>query len=344
MEKKTIYILVDYKGYFGSKFNSIPYRSGFDKSLLCTLFLKISYEVIYLPFSQINENINLKNETVLYQSSEDIGYHYKSFIEDIVYSLELSGARIIPSYKYLKANNNKVFMELIRKNLGHEWNDSIDSKVFGSVEELYPFLSKLNFPVVIKTAEGAMSTGVFLAKNQKDLVKISKGISKSGYFFEDIKDFLRAIKHKGYIRESSNRNKFIIQQFIPNLKNDWKVLVYGDRYYILKRSIKENDFRASGSKYNYGFGSKSESPEGIFDFCKKIFIALDVPNASFDIAFDGKLFYLIEFQTVLFGPATQLKSDCYFECINGNWISFPNIYNIEEINVYSIDWFLKRKQ
>jgi len=44
-----------------------------------------------------------------------------------------------------------------------------------------------------------------------------------------------------------HRSKFIVQEFIPDLSNDWKVLVFWDKYYVLRRKNRPNDFRASGS-------------------------------------------------------------------------------------------------
>ena len=111
-----INIFSDYKNRFQSKCGSIPYRSGMDKSLLKKYFEKSGYTVKLYKFSDINfSTMNFKDQIVLYTSSEDIGFHYKSYIEDLILGLHLRGAIPIPDYKYLRANNNKVFMEILRK-------------------------------------------------------------------------------------------------------------------------------------------------------------------------------------------------------------------------------------
>src|SRR5450759_5356754 len=94
-----ITILTDYKGNFGLKYNAVPYRSGFDKVLLSNLFNENGYQLRFVPMADIAYLEDVKGKVILYQSSEDIGYHYKSFIEDIVFSLEQRGAIILPGYK-----------------------------------------------------------------------------------------------------------------------------------------------------------------------------------------------------------------------------------------------------
>lgn len=339
---KKIIILTDYKGNFGSKWDAVPYNSGFDKELLVKYFVEKNYQVEYAELSKANEINNIKGIPVLYTSSEDIGYRYKDFIEDIIYFLELKGANIIPSYKFLRANNNKVFMELLRKKLGDQWGDKLKLWVFGTLEEMEKIINEFNFPIVVKTAAGAMSRGVSLASNKKEFLKKAKIIGRTVNFKQDLKDYLRAYLHKGYIKESLYRNKFIVQQFIPSLKSDYKVLIFGERYYIFERPVSKNDFRASGSgNANYIYGSNVSCPNGIFDYAKHVFEQANVPHLSIDIAFDGKQFYLLEFQAVYFGTVGHVKSDGFYVNNEGIWEFQNQIIDIEKVYAESIDTFLK---
>lgn len=341
---KNIYILTDYKGNFGSKWDSIPYRSGLQKNDLIKHFLEYGYQVNFQTFYEAANRIDsLKNNLVLYTSSEDIGYHYKDFIEDVIYYFEQQGESIIPPYKFLRANNNKVYMELLRKEIGKKWGDSLNSHVFSTYDELKENINNIMFPIVLKEPKGALSRGVHLARNKSELLKKAKILSRTRHLRQDIKDFLRPYKQKNYRRESLYRNKFVLQEFIPNLKNDWKIIIFGSRYYVLKRSIKEGDFRASGSHYNYGFGSKADLPNGILEFAESIFVSLDVPHASLDIVFDGSKFYLIEFQCIFFGTSIKVKSDIYYSRLNDKWKEFKNLETLEKVYVDSIHWFLAQK-
>lgn len=311
MNKRTIFALIDYKDQFESKYDAIPYNSGMDKNLLEKHFAVYGFEIMFVPFSEvINYSFNFwEYKIVIYTSSEDTGYYYKSFIEDIVYYLELSNAKVIPQFKYLRANNNKVFMELIR----HQFDTdlcNIQSKVFGCYEELGKISNKLNFPLVYKQAAGAMSRGVGLIESREDLLHKLKDISRTRNLFRELWEYGRSLKYKGYIRESKYRNKFIVQNFVKGLGGDYKVLIFGDKYYVLKRDTKKDDFRASGSGIRNFI---KEIPQGILEYANLWIKTLDVANISLDIAYNGKSFFLIEFQCLYFGSFTLTYSDFYWQ-------------------------------
>lgn len=108
----------------------------------------------------------------------------------------------------------------------------------------------------------------------------------------------------------ANTKRYLLQEFVPDLEEDWKVLIFSDKYYVLNRKIRENDFRASGSgKLEY-----IEPPEEVLYFAKDCFKKLDVPFASLDICMDkNKECYLIEYQGVHFGPYTLINSEWYYK-------------------------------
>lgn len=341
---KDIYLLTDYKNRFGSKHDDVPYRSGMDKKLLEKYFAAHGFKTHFTGFSAVNfKELKSKDQYVLYTSSEDVGYHYKSYIEDVVYGLTLQGARVIPSFKYLRANNNKVFMEILRDSANLPVLQNIKSHSFGTYEEFVKKSELFKGPVVLKTAEGASSEGVSLTTGRNNLFKSVKKISRTEYFFSEMWDMARAFKHKGYKRESKYRKKFIVQDFIPGLKNDWKIYVFGEKYYIFYRPIlKEGDFRASGGGYdNYVYGKEAPYPKGIFDFARKIFNYLEVPHVSLDIAYKGNDFYLLEFQALYFGTAGILYSNEYFVEREAEWISRENDPDIEKVYVESIVYYIQ---
>jgi glutathione synthase/RimK-type ligase-like ATP-grasp enzyme len=337
-----IYLLTDYKDYFGSRYDSIPYRSGFDKNKITKYFAIHGIECEFKRFCHLPPVDELRGCCVLYTSSEDKGNFYKSFIEDIILHLERNGIKIIPGFDFLKAHNNKVYMELLRNKLGHFWNDTLKSRVFGTLEELEQEMDAIEFPVVVKKFDGAMSRGVFLANSKSDLIEKVRSISRAKFPKEDLKDLIRPRKHKGYLKESIYRKKYVVQQFIPDLANDWKVLVYGERLFILTRHNRKNDFRASGSHCNYLAGSKSKLPEGILDFALRVRDGLHVPHVSLDIIFDGHKFHAVEFQAIYFGTSTVNMSDVFFEKVDSRWKQFENKLSIEQLYADGIFWFLNK--
>ena len=112
---KKLIALVDYQYRFGSKQKDVPYRSGMNMLLIKDLFAKNNIKLEYKNFSEISNTTFNNPIAYVYTSSEDAELKYKSFIEDVILSLELSGSIVIPSFNHLRANNNKVFMELMKR-------------------------------------------------------------------------------------------------------------------------------------------------------------------------------------------------------------------------------------
>ena len=96
---------------------------------------------------------------------------------------------------------------------------------------------------------------------------------------EHIKRWRR--RKMGYVPYSMHRQKFLVQEFIPGLQGDFKVLVYWDRYYVVSRNNRPGDFRASGS----GLLTWPEDPPGgLLEYAQRVFNHFRVPMISLDIA------------------------------------------------------------
>lgn len=343
---RKIVLLTDYKGRFGSKHDDNPYRSGMDPAILKDAFMDAGYEVEFVSFSNVNPGDGgWEDKIVLYTSAEDKGLVYKQYIEDVVYALELAGARVIPPFKFLRAHNNKVFMELLRNLLPGEIRGNLVSTHYGTVEELSDRINDIEFPVVVKGFSGAMGRNVYMAHNPGDLVKtVRKRITAGASLFFRWKEYLRQIKHQGYRRDSFYRGRFVVQKFIPGLKNDWKVYFFGNKAFVFNRPVfKRREFRASGGGYdNYSYGLAAGAPEGLLDFGWTVFRALKIPFISMDLAWDGRHFYLLEFQCVYFGTAGILRkySGEYFQMDSDRWQVVENIGIVEKVFADGVAWFL----
>jgi hypothetical protein len=211
--------LTDYKGRFGSKHFDHPYRSGMDKEKLQAAFRTYGVELFFMPMSSVWQKITRETKFFIYTSSEDDGYLYKSYIEDIVFGLAQKGYVPIPGIAHLRANNNKGMMEFLRQATGDERINTINTQFFGTIEELKNEMPAFSYPVVIKKAAGASGRGVYKASNPEELLKAAQLVSSSKSLLLDLKDWLRSKRHKGYQLDSRFRNKFIKQNFIPDFKN-----------------------------------------------------------------------------------------------------------------------------
>jgi glutathione synthase/RimK-type ligase-like ATP-grasp enzyme len=200
-------------------------------------------------------------------------------------------------------------------------------------------LHHLNDRMVIKTAKGAMSKGVALSVNKTDLIQKAKKISRSRNWFSELWNFKNTFKYKGFIPDSKYRNKFVIQNFIPGLDSDWKILIYGLKYYALKRNVRKNDFRASGSGL---LKFTPEIPNGILDFAKLVYQTIDVPQLSIDVAFDGNDFHLIEFQALYFGSYT-LESSPFYYLYNKGWNLINEKSVLESVFADSVVQYIANK-
>lgn len=334
-----IVALCDYKGNFGSKYYPQPYRSGMDKNKLNSVFSEYGYQLEFCKFAEINRLRDIQESVVIYTGQEDPGFHYRSYIEDCILGLEMQGAQVLPPYQFLRAYNNKVFMEMLRKQLLPE-KYQLWSRVYGCREELMSQINEINFPVVVKTSAGAMSKGVFIAKNTRELIKISGEVSRTKNLKEELWDIGRKIKHPGYAPTSRHRMKFIVQEYVPELENDWKVLVFNGNYYVLWRKNRPHDFRASGSGL---FSFDREVNPSLLDTACDIFTRIGLPLISLDLAISGGKVILIEMQFVAFGTISLERSVYYFRYSNQGWEKVLHKSVPEEEYARSISEYLKQK-
>jgi glutathione synthase/RimK-type ligase-like ATP-grasp enzyme len=311
-----IFLFTDYRDKY---YSSTRYRgAGVDIDRLKSYFRNHNLELIVVPFSEIDfQNQNYNDQWVLYQSSEDPGLSYRSYIDDVVFGLYLQGAKLIPGFSRFKAHHNKHFMEILRDISIIPEIKNIHSERYGTYEDYLKGFEKVKEKTfVLKLSSTSKSKGVFLLKNLKDKLNLPKKISRT-FSLKNLQYFIEKIKTGNnplYI--SNNRNKFILQPFINGLNGDYRIVIYNDKYYVLYRKNRINDFRASGSmRFDYDI----VLPEGLLDFSKKIFDGFDVPYIALDIGVKDKEFFVFEFQFLSFGQYTLEKSKFFYQLEEGGW-------------------------
>lgn len=325
---KKILILTDQRGFMAD--SRLPNKFFVDINLMKEELVKKGFKVEVSSIHNLKFLSKFEGWYVVYPSSEDPGLFYKSYIEDILLGLRMNGAILLPDFNLFRAHHNKMFMEIYRKSLGNEYNTVKSFSFYG----LNDFIKKSNliknYPIVIKTSEGSSSAGVYIARDRDEARKIVRKKSKIIYYSaiydpyiklkEIVKnDLMRLGIKKRELSKIPPREKMIAQTFIGNLRCDYKVLVFGTKYYVLRRKVRDNDFRASGSgKFEYPLDLDDELVS-ILNYTKELYGKLNVPLLSADIAYDGEFCYLIEFQCVNFGPYTLEFSDHYYEYINDDW-------------------------
>lgn len=322
----NIYIVVLQKDLFGSAGQS------WKKLDIEKVINKLQFSVKIISFDKIDEIILFPNDILIYTSSENP--EIRQFIKNKLYYIK-DKCVLIPSYDLLMAHEDKGFQEVMKK-----------EKNFGNLKGWYTFdidNHKFNYPKVLKTAQGAGSSGVFLIKDSVDL-KILKNKFFEPSFKRKIIKLQRKFKlsseeYQIYSYKYKKFNLFVEQDFIEALECDYKVLVFGNRYYVLKRNVRKNDFRASGS----GDFEFIEPPIDVLEFAKEIALTLDNPYLSLDIAQSAKGCHLIEFQATNFGPYTLLNAPFRFVDSNDTWNKEENCKDLESNYAYSLNFFLGEK-
>ena len=319
---RKIIFLTNYK-------NQIPQRNheieGLKLNIISEVLQNNGFDVQIMTItsfiSHISTNESIKNIYFFYSSSQ---YPiYKSFIQDVLYQIVLREGILIPNFRHFLAHENKNFQELEKFRLEIKSPPGIP---VGTYEEGLDILQNTSYPAVIKKSTGFRSRHVRIAHNHKEGEKILCNLLERNFKFdrESLYYLYRRLNNKSHYPKRFG--KIIIQEYVPKLNSDWKILVLGDSYFSLKRFVRKNDFRASGSKL---YSTKDDPSTQLLDFAFSCKEKLECPIVSLDIVEKDGVLQLIEYQTMHFGLLTATMSNSYFELENGNWEKRKVINEIE---------------
>ncbi len=327
IENRVFFVTLP-NGYFGSAGQSWLSLSidKISKGLVGSGFTVVSTTIDKLLIDYILED----NDVVIYTSCDN--KVIREYIKDVMY-LVSQKCTIIPSYDLLMAHENKGFQELYRQD-----------KKFGDIDGMYHIDHELlpsEFPYVYKSVTGAGSSGVHLVRNPSERNKIISRKEKQNIKRKIINlarsRKLNAKQYDIYKYNKKSFKSYVVQSFVEGLKFDYKVLVFWDKFYVLKRNIKDDDFRASGS----GLFEFDKPSDELLDYAKSIFKKLNTPYASLDIAVSDSGCKLIEFQALNFGPYTLINAPGYYQQINELWSFFEGKSLLENEFSNSLAGFIR---
>jgi len=335
---KELYILTDGEGDFLISMEDLIHFTSMDVPRLKSLFEQNGFMVHIRKFAELDLSLNFNGKYILYQTSEKRGPFYKHYIEDMIYFLERQGAILLPCFEHLKAHHNKCYMELMRNEFKNPELKSLRSQCFGSAEEAVAGMPA-QFPVVLKQIAGSGSEGVYLARNAEEYRRYAQAISHMAMgpswcavaregFKQAVRTGLAPLLRKYRKTDPPVRQPVVVQEFIPGLAGDYKVVFFGGKYFILYRKNRDNDFRASGG--DKLFVVPEEQRAGLLDFARKVVEEIDFPLIGLDIGFDGTHYHLFEFQMIHLGPYTLQAAEFWHECIDGKWVQFDGKSNLED--------------
>lgn len=236
--------------------------------------------------------------------------------------------QLVPRFDFFRAHENKGYQEIMRQI--HGIKDIKGLYYSGSQDAL---VDEISFPAVYKSTDGSKSRGVALLYDVDDLKRKSCKYEKLSFYWRIHRSLAKMLNRSTVWHDYiTPRHSFVVQEFVPELSFDFKVLVFGKKYFVLQRGVRNGDFRASGS----GKLEFIEAEEGLLEYSRNIFEKFNSPFISMDICKTKNGYALIEYQGVHFGPYTLLKSSFHYVHINGCWIRQEKFSVLEEEFVRSI--------
>lgn len=226
------------------------------------------------------------------------------FAKQLLYSLQMAGKKVFPDFNTGWHFDDKVGQMYLLEAIGAPL---VPSYVFYTKDEALEWIKKTTFPKVFKLRGGAGATNVRLVRTKGEAKRLVKHAFGRGFSqvnrWENLrerykrwrvgKDTLwgvckgvaRLFIPTEYARMHAREKGYVyFQEFIPNNQFDIRIVVVGNKAFGLKRLVRKNDFRASGSGnivYN-----KSEIDERCVKMSFEIAKKLHSQSIALDFVFD----------------------------------------------------------
>lgn len=194
-------------------------------------------------------------------------YRDRIFAYSLLCSLETAGKRVFPDSRTCWHFDDKVAQKYLLESLQAPL---VPSYVLYSQKEAMKWIEKTEFPKVFKLRGGAGSANVRLAKTRHQARQLSRRAFTKGFpqynpwrslkerwfqfsqgqvpFRCMLKGLVRVIFPPPVARFCGNEKGYLyFQDFIPGNRFDIRIIVIGKRAFGIKRVVRKNDFRASGS-------------------------------------------------------------------------------------------------
>jgi glutathione synthase/RimK-type ligase-like ATP-grasp enzyme len=224
----------------------------------------------------------------------------------LLFALQQSGKKVFPDFNTNWHFDDKVGQKYLLESLGI--TELVPTWVFYTREEALQWIEVTSFPKVFKLRGGAGSQNVRLVRTRREakyLIKKSFGSGFSPYdawgslkerfrkyrlgkvdFNEVAKGIGRLFIPPAYAKVMGRVRGYIyFQEFIPGNSFDIRIIVIGRKAFALKRFVRKDDFRASGSGiFAY---AKEEFDERCVKLAFEYTHKLDAQCVAYDFVFDS---------------------------------------------------------
>jgi glutathione synthase/RimK-type ligase-like ATP-grasp enzyme len=247
------------------------------------------------------------------------------FAKQLLFSVQASGKKVFPNYHTVWHFDDKVaqkyLLEAIKAPLAPAF-------VFYSKQDAFEWARKTEYPKVFKLRNGAGSDNVRLVKSKSTGFRLIKKAFGRGFkqydswsslkerfrkyrlgktsLWDVVKGLIRIFHTTEYARVSGREQGYIyFQEFIPGNDFDIRVIVIGDKAFAIKRLVRENDFRASGS--GFILYEKKHFNDEVVRLSFKMTEQLKSQCAAFDFVFSGEKIFVLE---VSYGYVKEVYDPC----------------------------------
>jgi len=198
----------------------------------------------------------------LQSSSKDV-----IFARQLLFALEQKGIGVFPDFNTGWHFDDKLGQKYLLEALGAPM---VPSFVFYEKKRALAWLEQTKYPVVFKLRGGAGSVNVKLARSKRQARGLVKQAFAKGFkqydamgslmdrfqkfragkasAFEVLKGIARLGIAPRYSKVMGREKGYVyFQTFLPGNDSDIRIIVIGQKAFALKRMVREDDFRASGS-------------------------------------------------------------------------------------------------
>ncbi len=232
--------------------------------------------------------------------------HFKDVLtaKRILFALEHSGIKVFPDFKTGWHFDDKVAQKYLLEAIDAPL---VPSYVFYDKKEAMEWADNTTFPKVFKLKGGAGAANVKLVRTNTEAAKLinksfgkgfsqfnrfgnlkerySKWRSGKGSLLGVAKGFGRILIPTEFAKMQAREKGYVyFQDFIPNNEFDIRIIIVANKAFAIKRMVRENDFRASGSG-NIIYDRKAVDVRCV-DISFKTNEKIKAQSVAFDFVFD----------------------------------------------------------
>jgi len=222
------------------------------------------------------------------------------FAKQLFYSLETAGKKVFPdfhtSWHFDDKLGQKYLLEAAKAPL-------VPSYAFYEKREALEWVEETDYPKVFKLRRGSGSDHVRLVRNKREARRLVKKAFGSGFKQYDaftnlkervrkfrvgkagVKDVLKGVVRLGYTTDfarviGNERGYIYFQDFIPDNDHDLRINVVNGKAFAVRREVRKDDFRASGS--GYPKFEKHYFPDEVISIAQEVAKNLKLQAVAFD--------------------------------------------------------------